>query len=54
MILPGPFRIYPKLLAAISKTFENGEKLPFVLASPDAKSMWKELNKAMRVAVRGI
>lgn len=51
-VVASPF--YLKLIAAFAKTFEDGEKLPFVLASPDAKSMWKELNKAMRVAVRGI
>lgn len=54
MILPGPFRIYHKLLAAISRTFENGEKLPFVLVSSDSKTLWKEPNKATRVAVKNM
>lgn len=45
---------YLKLIAAIAKTFEDGEKLPFVLAAADAKTLWKELNKATRVAVKNI
>jgi len=51
-VVASPF--YLKLLAAISKTFEDGEKLPFVLASGDAKTLWKELNKATRVAVKNM
>lgn len=51
-VVASPF--YLKLLGAISKTFENGEKLPFVLASSDAKTLWKELNKATRVAVKNM
>lgn len=51
-VVASPF--YVKLLAAFAKTFADGEKLPFVLATPDAKAMWKELNKATRVAVRNI
>jgi len=51
-VVASPF--YLKLLAAVCKSFEDGEKLPFVLASPDAKSLWKELNKATRVAVKNM
>jgi len=51
-VVASPF--YLKLLAAIAKTFEDGEKLPFVLAAPDAKTLWKELNKATRVAVKNM
>ena len=51
-VVASPF--YLKLLAAVAKTFEDGEKLPFILASGDAKTLWKELNKATRVAVRNI
>ena len=51
-VIASPF--YLKLLAAVAKTFEDGEKLPFILASGDAKTLWKELNKATRVAVRNI
>jgi len=51
-VVASPF--YLKLLAAISKTFEDGEKLPFVLAATDAKTLWKELNKATRVAVKNM
>ncbi len=46
--------IYLKLLAAIANTFEDGEKLPFILAASDAKTLWKELNKATRVAVKNM
>ena len=49
-VIASPF--YLKLIAAICKTFEDEEKLPFVLASGDAKTLWKELNKATRVAVK--
>jgi len=51
-VVASPF--YLKLLAAICKTFEDDEKLPFVLAAPDAKTLWKELNKATRVAVKNM
>jgi len=51
-VIASPF--YLKLLAAICKTFEDGEKLPFVLAANDAKTLWKELNKATRVAVKNM
>ena len=51
-VVASPF--YLKLLAAICKTFEDEEKLPFVLAAGDAKTLWKELNKATRVAVKNM
>jgi len=51
-VVASPF--YLKLLAAIAKTFEDDEKLPFVLAATDAKTLWKELNKATRVAVKNM
>jgi len=51
-VIASPF--YLKLIAALAKTFEDGEKLPFVLASGDAKTLWKELNKATRVAVKNM
>ena len=51
-VVASPF--YLKLIAAICKTFEDEEKLPFVLASCDAKTLWKELNKATRVAVKNM
>ncbi len=51
-VVASPF--YLKLIAAICKTFEDEEKLPFVLASGDAKTLWKELNKATRVAVKNM
>jgi len=51
-VVASPF--YLKLLAAIAKTFEDGEKLPFLLAATDAKTLWKELNKATRVAVKNM
>ncbi|MGN0834133.1 MAG: PTS sugar transporter subunit IIA [Kiritimatiellia bacterium] len=51
-VIASPF--YLKLIAAIARTFEDGEKLPFVLAAADAKTLWKELNKATRVAVKNI
>jgi len=51
-LVASPF--YLKLLAAFARSFENGGKLPFVLASTDAKTMWKELNKATRVAIKGL
>jgi len=51
-VVASPF--YLKLLAAIAKTFEDGEKLPFVLSAMDAKTLWKELNKATRVAVKNM
>ena len=41
-------------MAAVAKQFEAGGKVPFSLASGDAKTLWKELNKATRVAVRNI
>lgn len=49
-VVASPF--YLKLLAAIAKSFEDDEKLPFVLAAADSKTLWKELNKATRVAVK--
>ena len=51
-VVASPF--YLKLLAALASTFEDGEKLPFVLAAGDAKTLWKELNKATRVAVKNM
>ena len=51
-VIASPF--YLKLIAAICKTFEDEEKLPFVIASGDAKTLWKELNKATRVAVKNM
>ena len=51
-VVASPF--YLKLLAAIAKTFEDGEQLPFVLASGDAKTLWRELNKATRIAVKSM
>ena len=51
-VVASPF--YLKLLTAFAKTFGDGEKLPFLLASADAKAMWKELNKVMRVAVKNM
>jgi len=51
-VIASPF--YLKLMAALAKTFEDGEKLPFVLASGDAKTLWKELNKAARVSVKNM
>jgi len=51
-VVASPF--YLKLLAALAKTFEDGERLPFVLAAQDAKSLWKELNKATRVAIKNM
>ena len=51
-VIASPF--YLKLIAAICKTFEDEGKLPFVLASGDAKTLWKELNKATRVAVKNM
>ena len=51
-VVASPF--YLKLLGAICKTFEDGEKLPFVIAAGDAKTLWKELNKAVRVAVKNM
>ena len=51
-VVASPF--YLKLLAAICKTFEDEEKLPFVIAAGDAKTLWKELNKATRVAVKNM
>ena len=51
-VVASPF--YLKLIAAICKTFEDEEKLPFVIASCDAKTLWKELNKATRVAVKNM
>ena len=51
-VVASPF--YLKLIAAICRTFEDEEKLPFVLASGDAKTLWKELNKAVRVAVKNM
>ena len=51
-VIASPF--YLKLIAAICKTFEDEEKLPFVLAAGDAKTLWKELNKATRVAVKNM
>lgn len=51
-IIASPF--YLKLLAALAATFEDGEQLPFVLAAGDAKTLWKELNKVSRAAVKGL
>ena len=51
-VIASPF--YLKLIAAICKTFEDEEELPFVIASGDAKTLWKELNKATRVAVKNM
>ena len=51
-VVASPF--YLKLIAALAKTFEDGEKLPFVLAASDAKTLWKELNKATRVAIKNM
>jgi len=51
-VIASPF--YLKLMAALAKTFEDGEKLPFVLAAQDAKTLWKELNKATRVEVKNM
>jgi len=51
-VIASPF--YLKLLAAISKAFEDDEKLPFVLAAPDSKTLWKELNKVTRVSVKNM
>ena len=51
-VIASPF--YLKLIAAICKTFEDDEKLPFVLAAGDAKTLWKELNKATRVPVKNM
>ena len=51
-VVASPF--YLKLIAAICKTFEDEEKLPFVLASGDAKTLWKELNRATRAAVKNM
>ena len=51
-VVASPF--YLKLMAAICKTFEDDEKLPFVVSSADAKTLWKELNKATRVAVKNM
>ena len=51
-VIASPF--YLKLLAALASAFEDGEKLPFVLAAGDAKTLWKELNKATRVAVKNM
>jgi len=45
---------YLKLISAIAKSFEDGEKLPFVISASDAKTLWKELNKATRVAVKNM
>lgn len=51
-VVASPF--YLKLMAALAKSFEDDEKLPFVLAAPDAKTLWKELNKTTRVAVKNM
>lgn len=51
-VAASPF--YLKLLAAFAKTFQDGEKLPFLLMAADAKTLWKELNKALRTAVKNI
>jgi len=51
-VVASPF--YLKLLAAIAKTFKDGEKLPFVLSAGDAKTLWKELNRATRVSVKNM
>jgi len=51
-VIASPF--YLKLLAAIAKAFEDDEKMPFVLAATDAKTLWKELNKVTRVAVKNM
>jgi len=51
-VVASPF--YLKLMAAIAKTFNDDEKMPFVLAACDAKTMWKELNKATRVSIKNM
>lgn len=51
-VVASPF--YLKLMAALAKSFEDGERLPFVLATPDNKTFWKELNKATRVAIKNM
>lgn len=51
-VIASPF--YLRLLGAICRAFEDGEKLPFVLASADPKTLWKELNKATRTAVKNM
>jgi len=51
-VVASPF--YLKLLAALTKTFEDGVKLPFVLSAPDAPTLWKELNKSTRVAIKNM
>ena len=51
-VVASPF--YLKMLTAFAKAFEDGEKLPFLLAAPDGKALWKELNKATRVAIKSL
>lgn len=51
-VAASPF--YLKLLAAFAKSFQDGEQLPFLLMSADAKTLWKELNKALRATVKSI
>jgi len=51
-IIASPF--YLKLISALAQSFMDDEKLPFVMAATDAKSLWRELNKATRVAVKGM
>jgi len=51
-VVASPF--YLKLLALFCKVFEGGGRLPFLLSAVDAKTLWKELNKAMRVAIRSM
>ncbi len=51
-VVASPF--YLKLLGAFAKTFADGEKMPFILSATDAKTLWKELNKAMRVAIKNM
>lgn len=51
-VAASPF--YLKLLAAIAKSFEDGERLPFVMAATDAKTLWRELNKETRVSIKNM
>jgi len=51
-VVASPF--YLKLIAALAKSFGDDEKLPFVLAASDAKTLWKELNKATRVSIKNM
>jgi len=51
-IVASPF--YLKLISALAQSFLDDESLPFVMAATDAKSLWRELNKATRVAIKGM